>query len=317
MGCKAGVAVIGSYNVGLVVNAERLPAWGETIFGSGFSEGPGGKGSNQAVAAARLGGEVSFIGSVGMDRYGDDAIKMLENEQIDLSGLKRTDTALTGVGFVFLNKEGDNCIIVDPGANLALRPNDIDRAIQRIEESDVVLFQLENSLDTVRYGMKTAREKGKIVILNPAPAQENLEDLLVHATYVTPNESELKLLSGLLPEQEISEEECIALGRKIIAKGPEAVIVTMGERGALIITRDSAYTIPSVPVTAVDTTGAGDSFNAALAVSLAEGKSLREAATYACAVGAYTVMGKEVISALPTKEQLSEFLAQLKEKSNA
>jgi ribokinase len=317
MGQKARVVVIGSYNVGLAVNTERMPTWGETFFGSGFNESPGGKGSNQAVAAARLGGEVSFIASIGADRYGDDAIAMLEKEQIDLSHVKRTDTAMTGVGFIFLNKEGENCIIVDPGANLALGPEDIDRAADAIEQADVALFQLENRLETVGYGMKVAREKGKTVILNPAPAQSNLEDLLPYATYVTPNESELKIMSGLSPDQTISNEKIIELGRKIVAKGPKAVIVTMGERGVLVISEDDAYHIPSFPVTAVDTTGAGDSFNGALAVALAEGKSLKEAASFACAVGAYTVTGKEVIAALPTKEQLNAFLARLKEKTHA
>mgnify|MGYP000041244332 CR=1 FL=1 len=316
MGGKARVTVIGSYNVGLVVNAERLPAWGETLFGNGFSEGPGGKGSNQAVAASRLGGDVSFIGCVGTDRYGDDAISMLKNECIDLTYLKRTAASMTGVGFVFLNKLGDNCIIVDPGANLALMIEDIDRAAQAIEQSDVLLFQLECQLDTVRHGMQTAWKKGKVVILNPAPAQEQLDDLLRYATYVTPNESELKMMNGLPPEQEIGMEECVQLGRNIIAKGPEAVIVTMGERGALIILEDTSYTLPPIAVDAVDTTGAGDSFNAALAVSLAEGKSLADAAAYACAVGAYTVTGREVIPALPTREQMEVFLAAMKEKSD-
>ncbi|GIQ68949.1 ribokinase [Xylanibacillus composti] len=316
MGSRARVTVIGSYNVGLVVNAERLPAWGETLFGNGFCESPGGKGSNQAVAASRLGGEVRFIGSVGTDRYGDDAISMLKKEQIDLTYLKRTGASMTGVGFVFLNKEGDNCIVVDPGANLELMPEDIDNAAEAIEQSDVILFQLESSLDTVRYGLKTAREKGKVTILNPAPAQKRLDDLLPYATYVTPNETELKIMSGLPPEQRLTDDDCIQLGRSIISKGPEAVIVTMGERGALVILEETSYLLPSVPVAAVDTTGAGDSFNAALAVSLAEGKPLQEAAAYACAVGAYTVTGKEVIPALPTREQVELFLAERKEMSH-
>ncbi|KIL34558.1 hypothetical protein SD71_18995 [Cohnella kolymensis] len=309
MGRKSSVTVIGSYNVGLIAQAARLPEWGETVFGSGFSECPGGKGSNQAVAAARLGGDVRFIGCIGTDRYGDDAVSMLTDEGVDISRLKRSTIRKTGVGFVFLNEHGDNCIIVDPGANMELLPEDIEAAQSAIAEADVVLFQLESHLDTVRHAMKMARDMSKVVIFNPAPAQTELDSILPFATYVTPNESELKIMSGRRPDEQLTDSEYIDLAREVLRKGPEAVIITLGEKGAMVVSADSYYTIPAILVDAVDTTGAGDSFNAALAVALGEGQSLEEAVHFACCVGAYTVIGHEVIPALPTREQISLFMS--------
>lgn len=308
MNNRAKVTVVGSYNVGLMAHTARLPAWGETIFGNGFNEGPGGKGSNQAVAAARLGGEVHFIGCVGTDRYGEDAIKMLTGEGVDITHLKQTDQRKTGVGFVFLNEHGDNCIVVDPGANMALSPADIDAAEAAIGSSHAVLFQLENDPNTVRHAMGLAKEKGKIVILNPAPAQTGLDSLLALATYVTPNESELKIMSNHKPDEHFTEADYVRLAREVLAKGPEAVIITLGENGAMVVEKGGHYTVPALPVEAVDTTGAGDSFNAALAVALGEGHSLAEAVRFANVVGAYTVTGNEVIPALPTRDKLASFL---------
>ncbi|MBP1992134.1 ribokinase [Paenibacillus eucommiae] len=307
---KAKIAVMGSYNVGLVVNARRMPEWGETILAEGFSECPGGKGSNQAVSVARLGGEVRFIGCVGRDHYGDDAIRLLTGEQVDIAHLKQVEGATTGVGFVFLNEHGDNCIIVDPGANLHVYAADIDRAISAIDESDTLLVQLESNMETTAYAMKLAKDRGKTVILNPAPAQANVDFLLEHATIVTPNESELKILSGWEPSRPLEEQDCIMLARRLLAKGPKAVVVTWGELGALIVLADEVIHVPTLQVTAKDTTGAGDAFNGALALALAEGQTIREAVQFACTVGAYTVTGQEVIPSLPTRVQLEAFCRQ-------
>jgi ribokinase len=305
---QAAITVVGSYNVGLVAKAVRLPEWGETVFGSGFSEGPGGKGSNQAVAAARLGARVSFIGCIGTDRYGDDAIRLHKQEGVDITHLKRTEKHKTGVGFVFLNEHGDNCIVVDPGANMELTPDDILSAEQAIDSSDVVLFQLESHPDTVLHAMKLARAKGKTVILNPAPAQTDLESMLSYATYVTPNETELMIMSKHKPDEKLRDVDYIELAKAILAMGPEAVIVTLGERGAMVVETNRHYHMPAITVNPVDTTGAGDSFNAALAVALGEGQSLRDAVQFACVVGAFTVSGKEVIPSLPKRDQLAPFL---------
>lgn len=303
---KGKIAVVGSYNVGLVVNTHRLPVWGETLIGSGFSEGPGGKGSNQAVAAARLGGDVCFVGCVGEDRYGDDAIRMLENENVDITYLKRTDEAKTGVGFIFLNEDGENSIIVDPGANLKLSPNEPSIPLS-IDKADIVLVQLENSIETIEETIKIASEKGKTVILNPAPAQ-NINSLLKYVTILTPNESELKILAGLEPSHSINHETCIDLAKELLQKGPETIVVTLGEQGALIVNASGHEFVSAPKVTPKDTTGAGDSFSGALAVALSEQKTIKEAAQWACYVGAYTVMGAEVIPSLPTRRQLEAFI---------
>ncbi|KKK40109.1 hypothetical protein WQ57_01930 [Mesobacillus campisalis] len=290
----------------MVINTRRLPVWGETLIGSGFSEGPGGKGSNQAVAAARLGGDVCFVGCIGEDRCGDDAVRMLENENVDITYLKRTDEAKTGVGFIFLNGHGENSIIIDPGANLKLMPNDPSIPLS-IDKADIVLVQLENSIQTIEETVRIANEKGKTVILNPAPAQE-ISSLLRYVTILTPNESELKILAGLEPSKSVSHEECIEIAKGLLQKGPEAIVVTLGDQGALIVNANGHEFVSSPKVTPKDTTGAGDSFNGALAVALSEKKTIKEAAQWACYVGAYTVMGAEVIPSLPTRKQLEAFI---------
>ncbi|MFI8495718.1 ribokinase [Peribacillus butanolivorans] len=304
---KGKILVVGSYNVGMVVNTYRLPVWGETLIGNGFTEGPGGKGSNQAVAAARLGGEVCFVGCVGEDRYGDDAIRMLESEYVDISYLKRTNKSKTGIGFIFLNEHGENSIIVDSGANLRLQPNDPSIPLS-IDKADIVLVQLENDINTIEETIKISKEKGKTVILNPAPAQNDINSLLSYVTILTPNESELKILAGLEPSISINHETCIEIAKELLQKGPETIVVTLGEHGALIVNADGHKFVSAPRVKPKDTTGAGDSFNGALAVALSEQKKIEEAVQWACYAGAYTVIGSEVIPSLPTRKQLEAFI---------
>jgi ribokinase len=304
------ILVIGSYNVGFTCYTSRMPVWGETLLGSGFSVSDGGKGANQAVAAARLGGKVSFLGKVGDDDYGKAGVLMLQREGVCTDDVLYTDAAKTGVGFIFLNEHGENCIIVDPGANHLLSPDDLKKS--SIEEADIVVFQLENRVETIEQGMRLGKELGKTVILNPAPAKPELDHLLQLATIVTPNESELLILSGLDPSRSLSSEECRDLALALLQKGPEAVIVTRGENGALLVTKDgqtAQFAAPKVDV--VDTTGAGDSFTGALSVAISEGKSLQEAVQFACSVGAFCVTKKDVIPALPTRSELTSFIATL------
>jgi len=305
---KPKIVVTGSYNVGLVMKTGKLPVWGETGLAEGFSEGPGGKGSNQAVAVARLGGRSCFVGCVGEDRYGDQALEMLAAERVDIAAVKRTDLAKTGAGFVILNRSGDNCILVDPGANRCMTPEDIDAIASVYEGAAYALFQLEMDKATVLHAMKTAAAKGARVILNPAPALPDIGALLRHATIVTPNESELKTISGIDASVSIELEHAVDLARALLDHGPEAVVVTRGEHGATIVRRHEVIHIRPPKVEPVDTTGAGDSFSAALAVALGEGQTLEAAARFACFVGAYTVTGREVIPALPTREQVEAFM---------
>ncbi|MBM7599080.1 ribokinase [Virgibacillus halotolerans] len=298
---------IGSYNVGLTCRTGRIPAWGETLIGSDFSEGYGGKGANQAVSAAKLGGDVTFVGSLGSDKYGDDGLTMMAEAGINTSHIIRMDNVSTGVGIILLNDDNDNCIIVDLGANNKLAPAHLEALEHVIADSDIVVFQLETPIETVKCGMGIAKRLGKLVILNPAPANIEAVELLSLATIINPNESELLLLNGQHPNANITEQECVQLARNLLEKGPEVVIVTRGEKGSLIVTADETRNIQSVKVDVVDTTGAGDAFTGALAVALSEEKSILDAVQFASLTGAYCVTKEEVIPGLPTKDQLNQF----------
>lgn len=301
------ILTIGSYNVGLTCRTGRIPAWGETLIGSGFSESYGGKGSNQATAAAKLGGNVTFIGSLGEDKYGDDGLAMLKDAGIDTSQVIRTNEKTTGVGIILINDDNDNCIVVDPGANNELTPAYMEQLENVIAESDIVIFQLEIPHETVKQGMQIANRLRKVVIFNPAPANKQAEELLPFSTIVNPNESELLLLNGKDTNSPLTEEAYEYLARNLLGKGPEVVIVTRGEADTLVVTANGAEKVPVFPVDAVDTTGAGDSFTGALAVALSEEKTLLDAVSFANLVGSYCVTKKEVIPGLPTREQLKKF----------
>ena len=299
------ILVVGSYNVGLACKTERVPVWGETLIGSNYAESNGGKGANQAVAAARLGGDVSFIGCIGKDHYGEDALNMLKSEGVDVSSVHYSEKH-TGVGFIFLNSKGENCILVDLGANNDLSATEVLNS-KKIEESDIVIFQLENNIDTLEKLMIHAKNLGKTTIFNPAPANSEALRLLKYANIVNPNESELLILNGENPDVELTLQEYEELAYRLLNRGPEAIIVTLGAKGALVVTKESATHIQTKKVNVVDTTGAGDSFTGALGVALSEGKSLNEAAEFASFVGAYTVTKPDVIPAIPTREQLEVF----------
>jgi ribokinase len=299
----ATVAVVGSYNVGLTMTMPRFPVAGETIIGEGFAEGPGGKGSNQAIAAARLGAETSFVGKVGEDRYGDEAIELWESENVDATFAGRTSDTHTGVAFILVNEDGENEITVAPGANNALDPETVRTASGVIGRSDCLLMQLETPTSPLSAAAELASDADIPVVLNPAPARELPPSLLGNVTYLTPNESEAMILTGRDPSAEVSPEQ---LGRELIELGVETVVLTQGESGALLITEDRTTSVsaPSVPVT--DTTGAGDAFNGAFAVALGEGKSVEEAVQFACRAGALEVTAMEVIPGLPDRDAVEE-----------
>lgn len=304
------ILVIGSYNVGLTFHISDMPSWGETVLGSGFSEGYGGKGSNQAVAAARLGGEVTFIGKLGEDKYGDDGLDLLKDNHINTEHVFRTDAKKTGAGVILLNESNDNLIIVDPGANGELSEADIESVENVITDHDIIVLQLEIPLETAAAVMKVAHQHDKLVIFNPAPAHAEARDILKYATIINPNESELLLLNGEKTDVALDDEKTIALAKNLLTSGPETVIVTRGDADCLVVEQDGVTTVPIYEVEAVDTTGAGDSFTGALAVALSEGKDLKEAVAFANLTGSYCVTKEEVIPGLPTKEQLAIFKKQ-------
>lgn len=300
------LTIVGSFAVGLTMRAPRFPVKGETLLGTDFDMGPGGKGSNQAVGAARLGAKSHLLAVIGDDIFGEVAVKLYQQEGVDATHLRRTAERHTGVGFITLNAQGDNHIVLDMGANHLLAPADVDAAEELIARSDVVLSVLEINPDTAARGMELAQKHGAISILNPAPAQALTAQQLAHVEVLTPNESELRILLGLAPDD---PTDTLELARRLQARGVKNLVVTRGGEGALVITADGhTQHIPGVPVKVVDTTGAGDAFTCALGVALAEGKPLAEAVRFAAAAGALACTKLGVIPALATRAEVEATL---------
>jgi ribokinase len=296
------VAVVGSYNVGLTMVVPRFPTPGETVLGDSFAEGPGGKGSNQAIGVARLGGEATFVGQVGDDSYADDAFALWEREGVDVTHVTRNPETHTGVGFVIVSEDGENEITVAPGANDALDAAAIDAASSEIAGVDALLCQLEVGDEPIEAAVRTAAAAGVDVVLNPAPARELPAAVLERVDYLTPNQNEARLMLGLDPDADRDDESVAA---DLRALGVDTVVMTRGAAGALVVTDDGIEAVDSFDVDVVDTTGAGDSFNAALAVALSEGLPIGRATRFACAAGALATTAAEVIPGLPDREAVA------------
>jgi len=301
------IVVVGSSNTDMVVKAPRIPEPGETVLGGRFIMAAGGKGANQAVAAARLGGQVTLVARLGRDLFGRQAAEGLQAEGIDTSLVVWDEQTPSGVALIMVSAEGENSIVVAPGANGELSPADVERAEGALAEADILLVQLEVPLAAVRRAIELARRHGVRVILNPAPAAPLPADLLGQIDLLTPNRHEAALLAGLPVEQ---PEDAQRAARLILAGGVGAIAMTLGKEGALIAEGDLLAQIPAYPVQPVDTTGAGDAFNGALAVAWARGASLRQAVSYASAAAALatTVMGAQ--PSLPTAKHVAAFLAE-------
>lgn len=267
------ITVVGSINMDLVVGTERFPKQGETVLGNLYTTVPGGKGANQAVAAARLGDQVHMVGAVGSDAFGTQLLSGLETEQIDTQGVKKTDGA-SGIANILLS-EGDNRIIVVPGANHELTKSDIDAQKKVIEKSSMVILQLELPIPVVEYTLQLAKELGVPAILNPAPAG-GFTEAMKQADFLTPNETEAEELFGTNWELELE-------------RYPNRMVVTLGKNGARYFDGDKHVTVEGFPTQAVDTTGAGDTFNGALAVALVEGNEFKEAVRFANAAASLSV----------------------------
>lgn len=296
---KAAISIVGSYNVGLTMSVPRFPVEGETVIGQDFAEGPGGKGSNQAIAAARLGAETSFIGRVGADRYGDDAIELWESENVDATHASRATGTHTGVAFITVNPDGENEITVAPGANDALDSATVQAASEAIRRSDCLLLQLEVPDEPLITAAEIASDADVPVVLNPAPARKLPSSLLNNVTYLTPNESEALVLTGRDPDAEISHEQ---LSRELIELDVGTIVLTQGASGALLVTEEEMVSVDAPSVAVADTTGAGDAFNGAFAVALGENTPLEDAVRFACRAGALEVTENEVIPGLPDRE---------------
>ena len=300
------VAVVGSFNMDLVFGAPRMPERGETISGSAFGMFIGGKGGNQAVAAARAGAYVEMIGRMGSDSFGQDITSALEEEGIRLRHVVRDPQEGTGVAGIVVAADGANSIVVVPRANMKLSEADVRKARAAIAASDVLLLQLEVPLEASLAAAKIARNAGVKVILNPAPARELSDALLSLVDVLTPNETETHFLSGVTAGTPEGAAEAAGILR---ARGVKSVLLTLGERGALLLEEGARpQEIPTFPVEPVDTTAAGDAFCGALAVALGEGKPMDEAARFACAAGALacTVMGAG--PSLPTRAAIEALL---------
>ena len=293
------LTVVGSFAVGLTLRAPRFPVAGETLLGTDFDMGPGGKGSNQAVGAARLGAESHLVAVIGTDLFGDMAVKLYADEGVGTTHLRRTSERHTGVGFITLNAAGQNHIVLDMGANHLLAPADVDAAEDLIASSRAVLSVLEIAPETAGRAMQLGRQHGVTTVLNPAPAQP-LDDAVLRAVDVlTPNESELRLLCGRAPDD---PTDTLSLARELQRRGARHLVVTLGAQGALIVTAEGeVHTVPGQPVQVVDSTGAGDAFTCALGTALAEGQPLITAVRFATCAGALACTRLGVIPALPRR----------------
>ncbi|MBI3911383.1 MAG: ribokinase [Armatimonadetes bacterium] len=302
----ARVMVVGSSNTDMIVQVPRLPAPGETILGGRFSVAPGGKGANQAVGAARLGAAVTFIGRVGDDEFGRARLAELAAEGIDTSGVVVDPEVASGVALIFVEESGENAIAVAPGANCRVSVAQVEQAREACRAADVVLLQLEVPLPAVERAIALAQELGKPVILDPAPARTVPDALLAGVDYVTPNETEAETLLG---GGVAGLGGVAATAEALLHQGPGCVIITLGKEGALVATTSEQFHIPGRKVEAVDTTAAGDAFAAALAVSLGEGKPLREALRFAVAASALSVTRLGAQPSLPRRAEVDRFLA--------
>ncbi len=293
----AKIVVVGSFNADLVAYLERMPRPGETVHGDRFATSAGGKGSNQAVAAARLGAEVTFIGRVGQDVFANLAYEIWDAEGINRDFVSTDADYATGVAPILVDSSGENMIVVVLGANSRLTAADIDAARERIAAADVLVTQLEINLDMAQYALETAKQLGVATILNPAPAAAIPQSLIDLADYLTPNETELETLAG-------SAGDFAAAARSLLTRDGQTAVVTLGAQGAQIVSGAASAIVPTYAVDVVDTTGAGDAFNAGLAVALAEGKALEEAVRFANAAAALSVTKPGAAPSAPCRAEV-------------
>ena len=304
------VTVVGSANVDLVIRSERMPNRGETLIGDAFDIFTGGKGFNQATAAARLGADVTLICRIGDDSFADLLRSAIENERIDSQFVKTDAEGGTGIAMIAVEPDGENSIIVVPGANMRLTPSDIVDATISIAKADVLLLQLETPIDASERAIEIAKANDTIVVLDPAPARPLPSSLLSQVDILKPNETEAAVLSGRsvrTPEEGFEAAE--VLHSQIAADGISAVVLTLGEQGVLMYTPAQTTHIAAIAVETVDTTGAGDAFSGALATALAGGKELSDAVMYANAAGAAAVTVLGATPSMPSKVKIQEVLS--------
>ena len=302
------IVVVGSVNLDLVCTASRIPAPGETIQGQRFQTFHGGKGANQAVAAARLGGNVRMIARVGDDEFGRELRAGLIDDSIDVDNVATTAGVASGVALISLSTDGQNSIIVVPGANDTLRPIDLERCLPFIQSAGIILTQLEIPMETVEFLCFAARKAQVPLMLDPAPAQALSAKMLRCVTYLTPNETETLTLCGM-SQRELGEKEALDAAEEMLRRGATNVILKMGARGALIASADGMRKLaPAIQVRVVDSTAAGDAFNGGMATALVQGKTLEQAVEYGIAVSALSVTRAGAQTSMPRADEVAELL---------
>ncbi len=300
------VVVMGSYVADVAFRTEKLPAWGETYMGTGFKLGPGGKGSNQAVAAARAGAKVSFISKLGRDAFGDLARKTYREEGIDTTHLLETDSATGAAAIIIDAVKGENAIIVVPGACFELTAQEVEQARELIGGAAIFVTQLELSLPTVEYGLKLAHSLGVPTILNPAPGCKLPDSIFQYCDYITPNESEAEILTGIRVSSRADAE---LAADALLARGVRNAVITLGAQGALVKNATTRQHVPACDAGAVvETTGAGDAFNGGFAVALAENKDIVQAARFGCAVAGISVTRHGTAPSMPFRKEVDDLL---------
>ena len=305
---RAAVAVLGIFVADLAFRAPRLPLMGETILGQGFKDGPGGKGSNQAIAAARAGGDARMITRIGRDTFGEMAQKAWAADGIDTLAVAIDDKLPTGAAFIFVSTEtGNNAIIVESGAAAKLSPADVAAAEPVIAGAKVLMTQFEQPIETAIAGLTLARKHGVITILNPAPAVKVDDAIYALCDYVTPNETEAATLTGLKVE---TEAEALVAAKEFVRRGAKNALITLGEKGALLHGADGTHMVPAFKVAkVVDTTGAGDAFNGGFAAALARGMAPMAAVRFGCAVAGISVTRPGTAPSMPSLAEVEQVLA--------
>lgn len=301
----AKITIIGSSNTDLMMQVDKTPGPGETIIGKQFSVNPGGKGANQAVAAARAGGDVSFIGCIGKDVFGNLAIEKLDKDNIDTSSIFRDSDAPSGMALVYVDANGENSISIAPGSNFELSPKNIDESLGKLSNTKIILTQLEIPIETVERAAHLARKQGITFILDPAPAASLSDNLMGNVDIITPNETEAEKLTGIALTNETNIRSAC---EKLHKQGVGTIIITLGSRGAFLSNSDYCLLIPTYKVDPIDTTGAGDIFNGALARAMSEYEDIREALKFANAAAAISVTKLGAQASAPKKSEIEAFL---------
>ncbi len=299
------IVVVGSSNTDMIIKVPHLPKAGETILGGQFTKAAGGKGANQAVAAARAGGEVHFIAKVGDDIFGESAVKGFVADNINVEHVLKDSEAPSGVAQIIVANDGENSIAVASGANARLSVDDINNAVEVIQSADILLTQLETPIETISAAIAIARQNDITVVLNPAPAQPLPDELLAKVSVITPNEIEAEILTGV----KVADEASAAVASSALKeKGVETVIITLGSKGAFVDHKGKQYMVPGFKVEAVDTTAAGDTFNGALTVALSQKKPFKDAVKFANAAAALSVTKLGAQQSVPSLDLINEFL---------